>query len=64
MRLEAHSAAVRERPSVATLAMWDRLVSHRSSSSTAPSGLLPSAAALAISSAVSFPWTLWCAGTQ
>ena len=58
MWLEIHSVVVRERSSVATLA------SHLSSSGTASSGWLPSSAALAISSAVSFPRTPWCAGTQ
>ena len=66
VRLEIHYLVVRERFSVATLAIWEKLVSHLSSSGTASasSGWLPSAAALAISSAVSVPWTPWWVGTQ
>ena len=57
VRLEIHFAIARGRFAVATLAIWDRLVSHLSSSGTASSGWLPSAAALAILPAVSLPRT-------
>ena len=51
---------------MAILVMCDRLVSHLSSSRTAlrlPC-LMPMAASLAYSSALSFPATPWWAGTQ
>ena len=50
---------MRGRASVATLAMWARLVPHLYSSGSASSGLPPSAAAFANSSAFSLPGIPW-----
>ena len=63
-RSEIHWAAVRDRSSVDTRAIWDRLVSHLRLSSTALSGTAPSAAAFAYLSAISLPGTSWWAGTH
>ena len=63
-RSKIHCFVLCDRASVATLVMWERLVSHLSSSGTMLSGLLPLAASLAYSSAFSFPVTPWWAGTH
>ena len=63
-RSEIHWAAARDRSSVDTRVIWDRLVSHLSLSATALSGTVPSAAVFAYLSAISLPGMSWWAGTH